>query len=98
MSMIDAAVSLVPHGEVSSSIQSDEMQIKCSEPIRHARQLFLRVAEEDGVKDRSGLLAGLELGRRSKLHGLSLGLSFVALLTLLPDFIPAFQSHHHSLI
>jgi N-terminal acetyltransferase B complex non-catalytic subunit len=41
--------------------------------IHHAKQLFTKVVEEDGLKDRSGRLALLELERRTRLHGINQG-------------------------
>ena len=39
--------------------------------ITHSKALFSKVAEEDGLKDRSGFLALLELDKRSVAHGFS---------------------------
>lgn len=41
--------------------------------ITHSKALFSKIAEEDGLKDRSGFLALLELERRSVAHGFSKG-------------------------
>lgn len=41
--------------------------------ITHAQELFVKIAEEDGLKDRSGQLALLDLEKRARLHGLSQG-------------------------
>ena len=41
--------------------------------ITNSKALFSKIAEEDGLKDRSGFLALLELERRSVAHGLSKG-------------------------
>jgi N-terminal acetyltransferase B complex non-catalytic subunit len=44
--------------------------------ICDAEQVFLKIVEKDGLKDRSGLLALLELEKRSRVHGLSSGTSW----------------------
>ena len=41
--------------------------------ITHSKAFFSKIAEEDGLKDRSGFLALLELERRSAAHGLTKG-------------------------
>ena len=41
--------------------------------IAHSKELFSKIVEEDGLKDRSGFLALLELNKRSVAHGLSKG-------------------------
>lgn len=46
--------------------------------IRDTEQLFLKVVEKDGLRDRTGLLSLLELEKRSRAHGLSSGASQVS--------------------
>jgi hypothetical protein len=41
--------------------------------ITNSKAFFSKIVEEDGLKDRSGFLALLELERRSVAHGLSKG-------------------------
>uniref|UniRef100_A0A8H7Y5Y3 Actin cytoskeleton organization protein n=1 Tax=Psilocybe cubensis TaxID=181762 RepID=A0A8H7Y5Y3_PSICU len=41
------------------------------EKVNHAQEIFSKIAEEDSTKDRSGLLALLDLEKRARLHGLS---------------------------
>ena len=41
--------------------------------IHRSKALFMKVVEEDGLKDRSGLLALLELERRTRLHNINQG-------------------------
>ncbi|KAI0721082.1 N-acetyltransferase B complex non catalytic subunit-domain-containing protein [Cerioporus squamosus] len=43
----------------------------CAERITRTRELLCKVVEHDGVKDRSGHLALLELEKRSRHHGLA---------------------------
>lgn len=47
----------------------------CAERIAHAQELFGKVVEVDGVKERAGHLALLELEKRSQQHGLAAGQS-----------------------
>ena len=49
------------------------------ERVTVSEKFFTRIAEEDGARDRSALLASLELEKRARDHGLSSGLSpFIA--------------------
>ncbi|EPQ58725.1 hypothetical protein GLOTRDRAFT_13884, partial [Gloeophyllum trabeum ATCC 11539] len=64
LSVLDATFSSV----TSSSPVDEDSRAECLERITQARELFNRVAEEDGVKDRSGLLALIELEKRSRHH------------------------------
>ena len=57
----------------SSDPASDEVKASVSEQVAKARQVFTDAATEDGPKDRSGLLALLELEKRTKRHGLTSG-------------------------
>lgn len=45
--------------------------------IRHTKELFDKVIEEDGCKERSGHLALLELERRERLHNITQGAKFL---------------------
>jgi len=47
---------------------------ECATKVQETRALFTRVVEEDGCKDRSGLLALLELEKRARDHGVSEGM------------------------
>ncbi|KAI0748133.1 N-acetyltransferase B complex non catalytic subunit-domain-containing protein [Daedaleopsis nitida] len=49
----------------------DAAKVSCAEHVVRTRDLFGKVVEEDGVKDRSGHLALLELEKRSRQHGLA---------------------------
>jgi N-terminal acetyltransferase B complex non-catalytic subunit len=64
LAVLDAA--LPPR---SSSYVDSDVQPK----IHRAKELFTKVVEEDGLKDRSGLLALLELERRTRLHNINQG-------------------------
>ena len=44
------------------------------ERVAVAKKFFAQIAEEDGARDRSALLASLELEKRARDHGLSSGL------------------------
>jgi N-terminal acetyltransferase B complex non-catalytic subunit len=56
--------------------------VECSRHIQRSRELFTRIAEEDGQKDRSGLLALLELEKRARARGLSDSMSIYPLLLI----------------
>lgn len=58
--------------QVSSS-HSEQSRQDLEAKITHSKALFSKIADEDGLKDRSGFLALLELERRSVVHGLSKG-------------------------
>jgi N-terminal acetyltransferase B complex non-catalytic subunit len=58
---------------------SDEVKAECCKYIHKAHGIFSRVAEEDGSRDRSGLLALLDLEHRSRMHGISSGMSSLVL-------------------
>jgi N-terminal acetyltransferase B complex non-catalytic subunit len=58
--------------QVSSS-HSEQSRQDVEPKVNHSRALFSKIAEEDGLKDRSGFLALLELEKRSIAHGLSKG-------------------------
>lgn len=54
-----------------------------SKRIQKARELLMRIAEEDGLKDRSGPLALLELEKRIRAKGMPTG-AIAFLSTLFP--------------
>ena len=67
--MLDATfVDLTPDGADTEAAKGP-----CAERVAHTREFFGKVVEEDGVKDRSGRLALLELEKRSRHHGLTTG-------------------------
>ncbi|KAF7778669.1 hypothetical protein Agabi119p4_3014 [Agaricus bisporus var. burnettii] len=57
--------------------------------IRDTEQLFLKVVEKDGLRDRTGLLSLLELEKRSRAHGLSSDEN--RLITLLQEYLEKFS-------
>jgi N-terminal acetyltransferase B complex non-catalytic subunit len=62
-----------PSGVTESSVTPS------AEPVAQARDFFLQVAIKDGKKDRSALLAQLELEKRARAHGISDGMLRVPL-------------------
>ena len=62
---------MLPH-QVSSSY-SEQSRQDVEAKITHSKAFFSKIAKEDGLIDRSGFLALLELERRSVAHGLSKG-------------------------
>jgi N-terminal acetyltransferase B complex non-catalytic subunit len=66
LAVLDAALP----STLTSSIDTDVQ-------IQRAKELFRKVAEEDGLKDRSGLLGLLELERRARLHNVNQGVKSV---------------------
>jgi len=67
LSVLDATLSR----QVSSHSEQNRQDIEAK--ITHSKALFSRIVEEDGLQDRSGFLALLELEKRSAAHGLSQG-------------------------
>ncbi|KAJ7097819.1 actin cytoskeleton organization protein [Mycena belliarum] len=67
LSVLDAACSS------TSAVQDPDESTKAesSSRMRKAQELFTMVAAHDGHKDRSALLALLELEKRARLHGIS---------------------------
>lgn len=53
---------------------SEDALEKVQKDIAETREIFMKIAEKDGSKDRSGLLAQLELEKRSRAHGITDGL------------------------
>lgn len=70
LAVVDAAIADV----TPQTLESDEAKTSIKESIDRASELFTSVADEDMRKDRSGLLALLELEKRSREHGLLSGL------------------------
>ena len=68
LSILDAT--LPPVSASSADLGSDS-----ETKISHAQELFSKVAEQDGLKDRSGPLALLELEKRARAHNASKGRS-----------------------
>ena len=52
----------------------EDAKKECATRVQETRVLFTWVVEEDGCKDRSGLLALLELEKRARDHGVSEGM------------------------
>lgn len=71
LSVLDGTFAAIRDG----SEASESAKTECSEAITKTHQLFSRLAEQDGLKDRSGLLGLLELEKRARSHGLSTGSS-----------------------
>ncbi|CCM04607.1 uncharacterized protein FIBRA_06789 [Fibroporia radiculosa] len=63
------AVLNVTFGE--ENLDPDTSRTALEEKVSLARDFFVQVAEDDGRKDRSGLLALLELEKRARAHGVS---------------------------
>ena len=61
----------LPRQASSSHAEQGSQDVEAK--INHSKELFSKIAEEDGLKDRSGFLALLELDKRSVAHGLSKG-------------------------
>ncbi|KAF8350644.1 actin cytoskeleton organization protein [Amanita rubescens] len=64
LAVIDASFS-------PGSNPSNEERTKCTNAVKKAEELFTNVANEDGARDRSGLLALLELEKRARHYGVS---------------------------
>ena len=59
----------------AEGVDSETAKVRCSERVARTRELFGKVVEADGIKDRSGHLALLELEKRSRQHDLATGTS-----------------------
>jgi hypothetical protein len=68
LSVLDAA--FAPLNTAPGNKEGEEA---CITAVDSARTLFIEVAERDGSTDRSGLLAQLELEKRSQNHGIAAG-------------------------
>lgn len=66
LAVLDAAFA-----DVAGQEADEAQKAACVEAVAKARELFSQVAEEDGGKDRAGLLALLELEKRARAHGVS---------------------------
>lgn len=70
--MLDAT--FAPLTSVKGDEQPDESaKTKCSSHATKTEELFTKMALEEGHKDRSALLALLELEKRARIHGVSNG-------------------------
>jgi N-terminal acetyltransferase B complex non-catalytic subunit len=67
LAVLDATFSFF----VPGSNPSDEEKSNCLNAVAKAQELFTKVAEEDGNRDRSGQLALLELEKRARDYGVS---------------------------
>ncbi|OCH92238.1 hypothetical protein OBBRIDRAFT_791472 [Obba rivulosa] len=68
LAVLDAAFADVAGQEVDEAKKA-----ACSEAVAKTRELLAQIAEEDGRRDRSGLLALLELEKRARAHNVSIG-------------------------
>ncbi|THH20680.1 hypothetical protein EW146_g718 [Bondarzewia mesenterica] len=91
LSVLDVTFSSVASGEPSDSAKEE-----CVQHVSKTRELLTKVAEEDGLKDRSALLALLELEKRARIHGLSTGSS--RLLDLMQQYFSQFGDKAASLL
>ncbi|KAF8163363.1 actin cytoskeleton organization protein [Crassisporium funariophilum] len=66
LAVLDAT--FVPTSSISEANQNGSGS---EDRIKHSEELFSRIAADDGLKDRSGSLALLELEKRARTHGLS---------------------------
>ena len=73
LAVLDATLLDATHPIVSSSTELGSSKDTTTK-IQNAQDLFFDVAKQDGLKDRSGSLALLELEWRVRTHGLSRGL------------------------
>ncbi|THH26464.1 hypothetical protein EUX98_g7719 [Antrodiella citrinella] len=55
----------------STSEPTEEARESCKQHIMQTHNLFQQIADSDGLKDRSGMLALLELEHRARQHGFS---------------------------
>ncbi|KAI0065400.1 TPR-like protein [Artomyces pyxidatus] len=68
LSVLDATFSSLTSSNEAPDASARE---ECTQEAARVRILFTKVAEEDGRKDRSGLLALLELEKRARIHDVS---------------------------
>jgi N-terminal acetyltransferase B complex non-catalytic subunit len=76
VSVLDAVFAPPVSREAATQIV-DEQKLECSRRMEEAQKLFQQVAESDDGKDRSGLLALLELEKRARTNGFSSGLTAI---------------------
>ncbi|KAF8625781.1 hypothetical protein AX15_005171 [Amanita polypyramis BW_CC] len=67
LAVVDAAFAPL----ASDSDPSDEEKSTCIDALKKRENLFTTIAEQDGARDRSALLALLELEKRARNHGVS---------------------------
>jgi N-terminal acetyltransferase B complex non-catalytic subunit len=74
LSILDSTLPSItaPHGEVVPDLNEADAK-ECIEQIAKNRTFFLQLIEQGGSKDRSALLALLELEKRATVHGFSTG-------------------------
>jgi N-terminal acetyltransferase B complex non-catalytic subunit len=89
VSVLDAVFAPSVSGEAATQ-NVDEQKLECSRRINEAQKIFQQVAEADDAKDRSGLLALLELEKRARTHGLSSGLA-ATLLSVISGHFDSFS-------
>lgn len=70
LAVVDATFSEVASSSVSDA---DAARAACLEHMSKTREFLYQVAEEDGLQDRAGLLALLELEKRARFYGLTPG-------------------------
>jgi hypothetical protein len=74
LSVLDATFFyLNPSQNHDSSTPPELAKAECSQHISRTQELFTKLAKDDGQRDRSALLALLELEERARSHGLSTG-------------------------
>lgn len=76
-----------------ASSSAVELKPDIQSKIDHAQELFARVSEGDGLKDRSGSLALLELEHRARAHGVSQGERCILFLPSFPNSSPSSNPH-----
>ncbi|KAJ7774915.1 actin cytoskeleton organization protein [Mycena metata] len=67
LSVLDATFSSL----VSSAEPDEAAKTECTLQVAKTQELLAKLAEQDGPRDRSGLLALLELEKRARFHGIS---------------------------
>ena len=75
LSILDATFSDSDSSQ-NHNIPPEHVKAECSKRIADAQDLFARLAKEDGQKDRSALLALIELEHRARSHSMSTGWYF----------------------
>ncbi|GLB34889.1 putative N-acetyltransferase B complex (NatB) non catalytic subunit [Lyophyllum shimeji] len=71
LSILDATFSYFTPSEADGPSSSETSKSEGLEHLAKTQELFTRIAEEDGPKDRSAGLALLELEKRARSHGIS---------------------------
>ncbi|KAF9562547.1 actin cytoskeleton organization protein [Agrocybe pediades] len=75
-------------GVLPSSTDSQLVEGDVTQKLKHVEEVLSKVQEEDGLKDRSGPLALLELERRARIHGVAKDQT--RMLTLLQNYFDKF--------